>query len=588
MANLSITSLFNPALSGVTPGNPGASPATGTWLATLLANAQTLGLSATSWQSGGVARTILAIMANMLAQGDGIISTMAQGGFLDFAAAGVVTYTAANGQTVTQFVTPDPSVPSQNPTGALGWLDLLADSVYNVQRIGSAQAAGTLAVANATTNTHGPFAPGTYHVGNPTTGAGYSNTGAATIAAANFVGGSITAASNSSPIAITTASAHGLTTGQTINIAGVLGNTAANGFFTVTVSTATTFLLNNSTGSGAYTSGGTANVCSTFPIAADLAGTTGTSAAGAITQTTTVLSGVSCSNTSALFGQPWESNTSVANRCRLKLQSLSPNGPKGAYAYFALTASQILSAQTPPVQLSSPITRVSVATGAATGIVTTTIANVNGPVPGVSNLAMTAATNATPIAITTASAHGLATGNYVTISGVLGNTNANGTFVITVTGASTFTLNGASGSGTYTGGGIVEGGDVGEVDTVIQANAVPDDITAITVSAAAQNIAIVATATVPQAQTAIYQANAQIALAMYFASLPIGGDATGVISYDDVVGILYQAGSIGGAPSIVKNLSGVTVNGGTVDVPFSAPGFVATLSPTPVVNVIGV
>lgn len=588
MASIPITSLFNPALSGVTPGNPGASPATGTWYAQMLANAQTLGLSATSWQSGGIARTILAIMANMFAQGDGVISTMAQGGFLDFAASGTVTFTAANGQTVTQQVTPDPSIPSQNATGALGWLDLLSDSVYNVQRIGSAQAAGVLAIANTTASTYGPFSANTYHVGNPTTGAGYANTGSFSIAAASFVGGAITAASNASPIAITTTSAHGLTTGQTVAIAGVLGNTAANGIFTVTVSSTTAFLLNNSSGSGSFTSGGTVNVCTTTPIQADLSGTGGTSATSSITQTTTILAGITCSNTSPLFGQPWESNTSVANRCRLKLQSLSPNGPKGAYAYFALTASQLLAAQTPAVQLSSPITRVSVQTSTTTGIVTTTIANATGPVPGVSNLAITAATNATPIAITTASAHGLATGNYVTNSGVLGNTNANGTFVITVTGATTFTLNGATGNAAYTSGGIVEGGDLGEVDAIIQVNAVPDDITALTVSAAAQNVAIVATATVPQAQTAIYVANAQIALALYFSTLPIGGDSTGVISYDVVVGLLFQAGSINGAPSVVKNLTGVTLNGGTADVPFSAPGFVATLSPTPVISVVGV
>ena len=69
-------------------------------------------------------------------------------------------------------------------------------------------------------------------------------------------------------------------------------------------------------------------------------------------------------------------------------------------------------------------------------------------------LAVTAASNASPIAITTA-AHGLVTGNRVSISGVTGNPAANGTHVITVTSPTAFTLNGTTGAGTYTGGGIV-------------------------------------------------------------------------------------------------------------------------------------
>jgi len=74
------------------------------------------------------------------------------------------------------------------------------------------------------------------------------------------------------------------------------------------------------------------------------------------------------------------------------------------------------------------------------------------------HLAVTAATNATPIAITTSTSHNLATGDYVFIQGVLGNTAANGHFIITFTGANTFTLNGSAGSGAYTSGGAVTNG----------------------------------------------------------------------------------------------------------------------------------
>lgn len=67
---------------------------------------------------------------------------------------------------------------------------------------------------------------------------------------------------------------------------------------------------------------------------------------------------------------------------------------------------------------------------------------------------VTAATNATPIAIT-GTAHGLTTGDRVRVAGVQGNTAANGTFTVTVTSTTAFTLDGSSGNGAYTGGGYV-------------------------------------------------------------------------------------------------------------------------------------
>lgn len=74
-----------------------------------------------------------------------------------------------------------------------------------------------------------------------------------------------------------------------------------------------------------------------------------------------------------------------------------------------------------------------------------------------SALTVTAATNATPIAITTSTPHLLVTGDQVTITGVQGNTAANGANrTVTVTGASTFTINGSAGSGAYTSGGSVQ------------------------------------------------------------------------------------------------------------------------------------
>jgi uncharacterized delta-60 repeat protein len=65
---------------------------------------------------------------------------------------------------------------------------------------------------------------------------------------------------------------------------------------------------------------------------------------------------------------------------------------------------------------------------------------------------ITNATNTGPIVITSAN-HNLISGTQVTISGVGGNTNANGTFAVTVVDKNTFFLNGSTGNGAYTGGG---------------------------------------------------------------------------------------------------------------------------------------
>ena len=66
---------------------------------------------------------------------------------------------------------------------------------------------------------------------------------------------------------------------------------------------------------------------------------------------------------------------------------------------------------------------------------------------------ITGATNASPIVVTSA-AHGLVTGSQVTITGVTGNTAANGIWTVTVVDANRFSLNASTGSGSYSGGGM--------------------------------------------------------------------------------------------------------------------------------------
>lgn len=69
--------------------------------------------------------------------------------------------------------------------------------------------------------------------------------------------GPITGATNATPIKIAYGTSHNLSTGKQVTITGVGGNTAANGTWTITVTSSTEFTLDASVGNGAYTSGGT-------------------------------------------------------------------------------------------------------------------------------------------------------------------------------------------------------------------------------------------------------------------------------------------------------------------------------------------
>ena len=511
---LAITDIFTPAPSGVGP-NP---PPSGSWLATILNNAATIGLTTSAWQAGGIARTIFAITSNMLALEDVNASIMAQGGFLDFAATGTVTFVDPfTGGSITRYVTPDPSAPATWPTSSVpfaGWLDILADSVYNVQRIQATNAAGTITFTNTSGSGTGTFQPGTFHVSNPATGATYSNTVA----------------------------------------------------FSIPVGTSST----------------------TF--AADVAGTGSNSAAGTITNLITSVVGVTCTNPSAFNAGNYESNTALAARCRLKVQAISSNGPKGAYQFFALTAQQILQTATGLASpLTSTIAQANTVPNTTNGTVVTTVAPQNPPngsvngavvVQGVAGLAITNATNASPIVVTVGSTTGMANNMIVNITGVQGNGAANGYWqVASLTGTTFALLNpttgaNSAGNGAYTTGGIVEAGDLGLVDSVLQANCVPLAVTATTVSAIAQWVVVNCTVYVPAAQSAGVKSAIDTALGNYFAAVPIGGFASGVptpntLPFGEVLAVISNA-----SPAI-RDVT-LTLNGGTADVAITA-GNVAVL-----------
>lgn len=166
MPSLPVSALFTPADSGVDPTNPAAFPgAQGTWLATLYYIASKVQLSTTVWGSGGISRTLMAIGATALNAVDQIFSIDLQGGLLQWAAA----------------VTPDPAnVPA--PLWTPGWLDQLGLSLYDVERQPATYATVTMTIVSAAAASYPTFAPGTYHVSNPSSGFTYSNVGPLTIA----------------------------------------------------------------------------------------------------------------------------------------------------------------------------------------------------------------------------------------------------------------------------------------------------------------------------------------------------------------------------------------------------------------------
>jgi len=366
-ASLSIQDVFTPAKQA-------------DWMQRLITNAQALGLNASAWQSGSVARTILAVVSFAFQLVDVNTSIIAQGGFLDFAATGSISYVDANGETAVVPVTPE---------GGPGWLDILVDSLYNVRRIEETSAGGAEAITNTSVSTYGPFTAGTYHVTDPNNKQTYSNTASLTVPPSSVVGTSVSAAASYfGAIQITTSSHHGLSSGAIVSLQGVTGipplaNATA---WRVQVLDLSNFVLTGSVFSGTYSGGGTVYAPTVATMKADVPGSVGNSldATGApnvntVTQPVTSLVGVSVSNVDVFLGTDTESNADLAARARLKLQSLSTGGPKGAYQFFALSSQLLATSLVPPLAVGSAITRVRTVTDPSSGTVYVFVANPAGP-----------------------------------------------------------------------------------------------------------------------------------------------------------------------------------------------------------------
>ena len=85
--------------------------------------------------------------------------------------------------------------------------------------------------------------------------------------ASSFETGTVTGATNTNPVTITTAAPHGLSVGQSVTIYGVTGNFGANGTYVVaSVPSATTFTV-AAAGNGNYAGGGTWRATGLYKVA---------------------------------------------------------------------------------------------------------------------------------------------------------------------------------------------------------------------------------------------------------------------------------------------------------------------------------
>jgi Baseplate J-like protein. len=526
-----------------------------------------------------MARTILAITASGLAEQDALVSAFAQAGFLQWAATGTVTFIKPDGTVITNPVTADPSDASANPSGALGWLDVLAEQLYDEFRLPQTYAAGVLYLVNTSASTVGPLATGQFHVAATTAAQPtYSNTSSLTLSPST--GRNVTAGSvGGSTVSLTLSSTSGLVAGDVLFV-GVLSTKSLTGIDNTFQRLLT---VNSGTGVVTFTSGLAAGTLSgtvtngayipvTANIQADFAGPNGTAAPGEITQLVTTYPGVYCSNTGSFVGDTWESNVALAARCLLRLQSISPGGAAGAYAYVTLSALTLFAESAfafsgnvlGTVNLSQAITKVIVLTDTTTGTVNVIVANATGAPAGIVQAPITNATNATPIVITIADTTGLLTGDTVYIAGVEGNTAANGFWEAgTITGT-TVELVGSAGNGAYTTGGSLEGGDLGLLDLLLQERVVGQAVTESTLAASTATVSISATVTVPAAQGSAYLSAAGVALAAFFASFPIGG-YSGLLPISVIEGILYAAGKVSGSESYVQRVDSLLLGGAAAD-----------------------
>lgn len=277
----------------------------------------------------------------------------------------------------------------------------------------------------------------------------------------------ITAASNTTPIVITSA-AHAFTNGMHVVISGVTGNTAANGAYIVGSASTDTFALlkeidsSNTTGNGAYVSGGIVASPRNCVIAGGSSiavnATFGANfAIGGFGITSSGNVGMAASRGGEIttagpidFGACLSIQCFASRRGYIEMDynfSISGGGSEWAQASHGGEVRKIAAGYfTASVSYTNFGDFVSVDNGE---IVET----------GTSAFLISGATNATPIVITTTTPHGYANGDIAIVQSVTGNTAANGAWRTASVTSSTYALiNPTTGANSAGNGAYVSGG----------------------------------------------------------------------------------------------------------------------------------
>jgi uncharacterized phage protein gp47/JayE len=406
------------------------------------------------------------------------------------------------------------------------WMDLLSVNVYNVSRVPATAATGNIPVQNVTSTAYSWSSTTPLHFQNPSTLATYTTVGSGTIAG-----------SGSPPTPQATL----------------------------------------------------------IEVTADPAwvGKVGTSAAGVTLVLLTPLAGVSVTALTGigLVGADAETNAHLESRCQAKLGFISPNGAPGAYEYVAeslpvfgslLSDGSLYTSPTSqePWGVTAPITRVGVVLQIGSGVVNVYVANSAGAPAGGTQIAISNVTwSAGTATVTTASPHGFSSTEtgFAIIAGVLGATGVNNqianapAWAITATDSTHFTFALSGNPGSYISGGSAEVGDLGMVDAAIQAQCVPDGMTATTDGAGTVSVDIVCTiyiSTSSGISPSDAITNIENAVVNYFGTLPIGGytaESSGIVPWSELLTTIAAANT--GTRSVVLTSPAADTHLSTSEIP---------------------
>jgi Concanavalin A-like lectin/glucanases superfamily len=313
----------------------------------------------------------------------------------------------------------------------------------------------------------------------------------------------VSSATNASPTVITVSSTSTIANGSSVTIAGVGGNTGANGTWVATVLSSTTFSIPaNTTAGSSYTSGGTVSVASTvgivdFAVAADgqlaqapdainlstmpnpgalnfismdgrgldvYGATLGFAANSAGATSPTLFDSVTGAMTLYWNGSSnqlaWAGFNTTAARTQIQIQ-----GSAGYLQFVAKADGADYNDISVSITGSSTLTVTMSHAGYTetwTGVPTDALCFAavldNQPLPPLQTGGISGATNASPTVITVTSTSTMVSGSTVMIAGVGGNTGANGTWIATVLSGTTFSIPvNTTGASAYTSGGTVTG-----------------------------------------------------------------------------------------------------------------------------------